>query len=242
MALINIMSLLLVAVLFFFHLHPEKPFISDSNQDLINAYAAMVKDCVDLIVEHLKKFKNSKDYYYKVRGAKYKNSYQQAAQFIYLNQMSFNGIYRVNSMGEYNVPYGYREKYQFDYDNLKKVSQVLKNVAINSGDFQETMSNIKEGDLVFIDPPYTVTHNNNGFIEYNKKIFSLDDQRRLSDMIGQIKETNAFYIMTNANHESLKLIFGIHKDKTTIMERNSSIGGIGAERGKYSEIIMTNGV
>jgi DNA adenine methylase len=225
----------------FLHLHSTKSFISDSNQDLINAYI-MVRDCVDLVVEHLKNFKNSKDCYYKIRNFKYEEPYKQAAQFIYLNQMSFNGIYRVNSKGEYNVPYGYRNNYQFDFDNLKRVSQTLKNVAINNGDFQKVMLNVEKNDLVFIDPPYTVSHSNNGFIEYNKKIFSFDDQKRLSNMIGQIKEIGAFYIMTNANHESLKSIFKIHKDKITTMERNSLIGGIGAKRGKYSEIIMTNGV
>jgi DNA adenine methylase len=225
----------------FFYLHPysKKSFISDSNKDLINTYT-MVRDKANLVVSNLKKFENSKEYYYEVRSSKYNSLPKKAAQFIYLNQMSFNGIYRVNASGNYNVPYGYRDKYQFDYENLKKVGNILQNTYIYSSDFQNTVSNIKKDDLVFIDPPYTVAHNNNGFIEYNKKIFSLEDQKRLSNMIGQIKEIGAFYIMTNANHESLRSIFGVHKDKMITIERNSLIGGIGAKRGRYSEIIMTN--
>lgn len=223
-----------------FHLRPKASFISDVNKDLINTYR-LIKEDVELVIDNLKKFKRSKEDYYEIRATKYRNPYKRSAQFIYLNQMSFNGIYRVNSMGEYNVPYGYRDKYQFNYDNLRGVNKFLQNVSMNSGDFSNIISNVKENDLVFLDPPYTVTHNNNGFIEYNKKIFSLDDQKRLSNLIGEIKEIGAYYIMTNANHDSLKEIFGTHNDKMTTMDRNSLIGGIGAKRGKYSEIIMTNG-
>jgi DNA adenine methylase len=223
-----------------FHLNPNISFISDINGELINAYLA-VKEDVSLVITYLKKFQNNKEKYYQIRNSTYKCDYQKAAQFIYLNQMSFNGIYRVNSKGEYNVPYGYRDKYQFDYSNLVVVSSFLKKVNISKGDFYDAIGNVKKGDLVFLDPPYTVAHDNNGFIEYSKKIFSYEDQKRLSQFIGQIKEVGAYYIMTNANHISLKEIFNIHKDNILEVERNSLIGGFGAKRGKYHEIIMTNG-
>lgn len=98
---------------------------------------------------------------------------------------------------------------------------------------------IKSGDLVFLDPPYTVSHNNNGFIEYNKTLFSIDDQKRLSDFIDVIKDKNAFYILTNAAHKTVFEIFN-KGDQLFKLERNSLIGGINSKRGLVTEYIFTN--
>ena len=223
----------------YFHLQPKnQAFISDLNEELINTYS-FIKEDVEAVISELKKFKNTKDEYYKVRSAKYKKEVKKAARFIYLNQMSFNGIYRVNLKGEYNVPYGYREKYQFEYKNIRKVSQALKETIIKAEDFQSLTKNVQKGDLVFLDPPYTVTHNDNGFIHYNQKIFSIEDQYRLANTIEEIKEIGAFYILTNAAHKKVREIFN-NKDKTFELKRASIIGGKNAKRGKYSELIITN--
>ena len=100
-------------------------------------------------------------------------------------------------------------------------------------------NNVKKGDLVFLDPPYTITHNLNGFVQYNQKIFSLEDQYKLAEMIQEIKRKEAFYILTNAAHKKVKEIFD---DTDTLLEisRASVIGGKGAKRGKYSEYLFTN--
>ena len=223
-----------------FHLQPEKAFISDLNKELINAYTAVQKD-VELVVGFLKDFKNTEEDYYQIRSVKFDDFFQEAARFIYLNQTSFNGIYRVNLNGEYNVPYGKRHNLQFDYNNLRNVSLNLRNVNFSSGDFSNIMQNVKKGDLVFLDPPYTVTHNGNGFIQYNQKIFSLTEQYRLSEMIDRIKSIGAYYILTNAAHPEVINIF--QKDDPIFeVNRASTIGGIGSKRGKYAELIMTNGV
>jgi len=104
------------------------------------------------------------------------------------------------------------------------------------------ISNVKKDDLVFLDPPYTVTHNNNnGFIQYNKKIFSIDEQYRLAKTIKEIKELGAYYILTNAAHPTIKEIFN-NGDKIIEVERSSLIGGKNAKRGKYGELIITNGL
>jgi DNA adenine methylase len=101
------------------------------------------------------------------------------------------------------------------------------------------IQNVKKGDLVFLDPPYTVTHNSNGFIQYNQKIFSLSEQYKLSEMIDRIKDIGAYYILTNAAHPEVKSIF--QKDDPIFeVNRSSTIGGIGSKRGKYAELIMTN--
>jgi DNA adenine methylase len=224
----------------FFHLQPKKAFISDLNKELINAYIAVQQD-VELVIGFLKDFKNTEEGYYQIRSFKFDDFFQEAARFIYLNQTSFNGIYRVNLNGEYNVPYGKRHNFQFNYNNLRNASLNLKNVNFSSGDFSNIMQNVKKGDLVFLDPPYTVTHNSNGFIQYNQKIFSLSEQYRLSEMIDKIKNIGAYYILTNAAHPEVKNIF--QKDDAFFeVSRASTIGGTGSKRGKYAELIMTNGV
>jgi len=224
----------------FFHLQPKKAFISDLNEELINTYIAVQKD-VELVIFFLKNFKNIEEDYYRIRSIKFDDFFQEAARFIYLNQTSFNGIYRVNLNGEYNVPYGRRHSFQFNYDNLRDVSLNLKNIDFSSGDFTNIIKNVKKGDLVFLDPPYTVTHNSNGFIQYNQKIFSLAEQYRLSEMIDKIKDIGAYYILTNAAHPEVVNIF--QKDDPIFeVSRSSTIGGIGSKRGKYAELIMTNGV
>jgi DNA adenine methylase len=222
----------------YFHLSPQIAKISDSNKELIETYE-VIKNNPEEVINHIKSFERSKEFYYSIRNKKYSTESEEAARFIYLNQMSFNGLYRVNQKGEYNVPYGYRDKYQFDYDNLLRVSSLLKNTQITHQDFKESIANINSNDLVFLDPPYTVTHNTNGFIHYNKKLFSLEDQYNLSDAIKTIKSVGAYYILTNAAHQTIREIFD-NGDKMYEIDRASLIGGKNAKRGNYAELILTN--
>jgi DNA adenine methylase len=222
----------------YFHLSPQNAKISDSNKELIDTYE-VIKNNPEEVIAHIKSFERSKEFYYSIRNKKYSTESEEAARFIYLNQMSFNGLYRVNRNGDYNVPYGYREKFQFDYDNLLRVSFLLKNTQIKHQDFKESITNINANDLVFLDPPYTVTHNSNGFIHYNKKLFSLEDQYNLSDVIKRIKSVGAHYILTNAAHQTIREIFD-NGDKMYEIDRASLIGGKNAKRGNYAELILTN--
>lgn len=223
---------------YFFLQHEKENYISDLNAELTDTYLAL-KNNVEDVISELRKFHNSKVEYYKIRNANYRSVEKRSARFIYLNQTSFNGIYRVNLKGEYNVPYGNRSNFQFDYDNLIAVSKRLQNANIQNADFTNVVKNVEKGDLVFIDPPYTVAHNNNGFIQYNQKIFSLEDQYRLAQTIEKIKEVGAFYILTNAAHVKIREIFN-NGDTIREVTRSSIIGGKNAKRGKYSELIITN--
>lgn len=214
--------------------------LSDLNSDLIDTYTSL-KTNVELVIKKLRTFKNTEDFYYKIRETSFENIYENAAKFIYLNKTSFNGIYRVNHNGKFNVPYGFRNKNIdiVDAINLIRVSKKLQNAIIKCQDFEQTLSSVKKGDLVFLDPPYTVAHENNGFIQYNQKIFSIDDQKRLSAFVEMIKKKNAFYILTNAKH---KAILEIYKniDKPIVLTRSSTVGGIGARREDFNEYIFTN--
>lgn len=215
----------------------EKSFLSDTNHSLINAYR-QVRDDVEGVIDFLRDFENSAEFYYEIRGEIFDDNVKSAAQFIYLNQTSFNGIYRVNLRGEYNVPYGHRKKSFLDEDNLRMASKKLRRTSLVCRDFSKSKRNILQGDLVFIDPPYTITHNNNGFIKYNETLFSLNDQFRLASFVSGIIEVGAYFIMTSAAHAKIKEIFDFVEPIE--VERASLVGGEGAARGFYKEYVFTN--
>lgn len=223
----------------FFHLFSGREVtLSDTNLELTNTYRTLRDNSEDIIRELLN-YHNSEEFYYRMRATVFTDPIQLAARFIYLNQTSFNGIYRVNIRGEYNVPYGFRSKRFPNEEILHNASKALINARIFDGDFTTCIDRIEAGDLVYLDPPYTVTHNNNGFIKYNNHLFSLDDFYRLSDFIDQVKRRNAFYILSNAAHPQVKDIF----DKNDVIyniKRASLIGGKNAFRGQIDEYVFTN--
>jgi DNA adenine methylase len=157
-----------------------------------------------------------------------------------LNHTSFNGLHRVNLNGEYNVPYGNRRITHIPtLDQLQVVSTRLKEVILSEGDFATTSQHVAPGDLVFLDPPYTVAHNLNGFIKYNQRLFSFDDQQRLSCLIDEIRDRGAYYVLTNAAHESIARLFE-KGDARYELNRRNSIGGRQAVRGSATEYLFTN--
>lgn len=192
------------------------------------------------MISYLRQQQVNEDSYYRIRASHPRAPHCRAGKFIYLNRTSFNGIYRVNRNGEYNVPYGHRDGYCFDFERIRKASKALKGATLRSVDFSETLNDVKEKDLVFLDPPYTVSHNNNGFIEYNKKLFSIDDQERLKRYIDEVDDKGAYYILTNAAHKKIAEIFNNDANALISMQRQSTLGGINAHRGETQEYIFTN--
>lgn len=216
----------------------KKAFLSDLNEELINTYLS-VKRSPNEVINILKNYSNTEDFYYKIRDTIFLDPAENAARFIFLNQTSFNGIYRVNLKGQYNVPFGHRKKNFLQPDIINNFSFALKKARLFSGDFSLIKENVRKNDLIFLDPPYTVSHNDNGFIKYNQRLFSLDDQRRLSDLIDYIKRKDAYYVLTNAAHKTILEIF--EKDDTLIhLQRANLIGGTNAKRGHTTEYIFTN--
>lgn len=218
----------------------KKSYLSDANSQLINTYI-QVRDNPEELIEHFKALPNTEFDYYRIREEITRdNTVENAARFLYLNQTSYNGLYRVNRNGGYNVPYGFRENWDYDLERIRVASLQLQNARISTGDFEINKYRIKENDLVFLDPPYTVSHNNNGFIAYNQKLFSLDDQYRLKKFIEYIKSQGAYYILTNAAHETIREIFLTQGDRIIELQRNSLIGGKNATRATITEYIFTN--
>lgn len=224
----------------FFNIDFQQAFISDINTELINTYIE-IRDNLESVVKILETFENTKESYYKIRDSHYShNKTYDAAKFIFLNQTSYNGLYRVNRQGYYNVPFGYRQTYNIDLENLKLAQNKLKSSVICQGSFEAIEESISTGDTIFLDPPYTVSHNKNGFIKYNQKLFTLDDQEKLSGLLDTIIERGAYYILTNGAHETIKKIFDKKYSTMLVLERQSLLGGKNAKRIKIEEYLFTN--
>jgi DNA adenine methylase len=213
--------------------------LRDLNVELIEAYGA-VRDNPRLVAEALKTHINTSEHYYALRQATPQTAESRAARLIFLNHTSYNGIYRVNLNGQYNVPYGARANPILpDEDRLVRASEVLKRASLHAGDFADCHQHIEPGALVFLDPPYTVAHNHNGFVKYNQKLFSYEDQERLSALVDTIRERNAYYVLTNAAHDSIRKLFS-KGDRMIETSRRNSIGGSRATRGSAQELLFTN--
>jgi DNA adenine methylase len=217
----------------------RKYFLADSNEELINCYTQLQVN-PEIVIDHLKTFRNTKDDYYLIRAKLLENDGLRAARFIYLNRTSFNGIYRVNNLGSYNVPYGNRPKVDFVTEKLlHESSQLLKGVSLSNKSFENSLDEIHKNDLVFIDPPYTIAHENNGFIEYNQKLFSWEDQLKLKCYIQEIEKKGAFYIVTNAHHSSITSLYE-HLGTKKKLSRESKVGGRNKTRGIFNELVIYN--
>ena len=217
----------------------SKSFLSDLNPELINFYKCLKKD-PEKIYRYILEWPNEKKFYYEIRNRKFIKPYKQAARFYYLNRTSFNGIYRVNLKGEYNVPYGNKDyKTMFDASRMASISNLLQESKLKINDFEKSLEKAGNGDLVFLDPPYTVAHENNGFVKYNQKIFSWEDQIRLYNCVVELNDRGGKFILTNAAHSSIKDLYG-NKFKPLYFERSSVVGGKSAQRGTVREFIFTN--
>lgn len=225
------------AVIFFSIGIHKHAYLSDLNKELVDCYIE-VRDHPNEVISRLDEMPNTEEDYYRIRNESPADKVTQAARFIYLNQTSYNGLYRVNKEGKYNVPYGFRKR-RYDSDRLLQASKKLQKVKICCEDFEKRKYQVKAKDLVFLDPPYTVSHNKNGFIEYNQSLFSLKDQYRLKKFIDFIANKGAYYILTNAAHETIFEIFD-RGDRILKLERNCLIGGKNAKRLKVSEYVFTN--
>lgn len=220
----------------FFALQPARALLSDKNADLILTYR-QVRDYPDRVIEELKQLKNTKKDYYTIRSAAPKSNAQKAARLIYLSTLSFNGIHRVNVRGIFNVPYGLKTHITpCDPDKIHAASSALKNAELECLDFQTAVASAKEGDVVYLDPPYTTAHANNGFVKYNAKIFTWSDQERLARLAHSLVSRGCTVIVSNAEHASIRRLY--RNFKVIKVKRHSVIAASGEFRRHITECLF----
>lgn len=168
----------------YFHMRPRVALVSDANSSLIDTYREIREDWRNVANSLKRHHRNhTESYYYEERSRKHRSSHEKAAQFIYLNRTCWNGLYRVNLRGEFNVPVGTKTSVCLETDDFEGIARQLAGAELVHADFEQTIDRSANGDFLFVDPPYITRHNFNGFVKYNDKIFSWSDQERLAKAI-----------------------------------------------------------
>lgn len=222
----------------FFALRHPRAYLSDSNGDLINCYRQVALR-PHRVMALLAKMKNCPLEYYRIRSLEPRSPIARAARLIYLTTLSYNGIYRENHQAHFNVPYGHRSYLNpLQPRRILEISTVLRKAKLECLDFEESLRCAREHDLVYLDPPYTVAHENNGFRRYNAKVFSWEDQVRLATVTQLLQRRGCYVIMTNACHPTIKELYqGLSQ---LPIARPSTVAASSSHRRVVRELIITN--
>ena len=225
----------------FFHLKPKRAILGDTNAELINAYRGIQAEWISVQAKLRSHHRNhSAEHYYTTRDTSPRSLASQAARLIYLNRTCFNGIYRVNLKGQFNVPKGTKTAVVFDSDDFEAIASILAKARLCVSDFEPLVDQASKGDLLFCDPPYTVRHNNNGFIKYNEKLFSWNDQIRLAKAVIKAAERGASVVLTNAEHDSIRSLYRGHGFSIRRLTRFSPISATSESRKAFGELLITS--
>jgi DNA adenine methylase len=222
----------------FFLLSPIEATLADICSPLIETFRS-VRDDPAAVLAHVAPLPVEEATFYELRAAEFQGRHQRAAQFIYLNKTCWNGLYRVNSQGRFNVPFGRPKSANVVApDILRSCSRALRSpgVHLEVGDFAETLASVTAGDLVFLDPPYVTGHNNNGFVEYNERLFSWHDQERLASLAVDLAASGVHVIVTNAAHYDVVALYPGFESIT--FTRKSTLASSTARRGAVREAIL----
>jgi DNA adenine methylase len=226
---------------FFFFLQPERAEISDASEPLIATYRA-VKKHSDEILGLLRPLRPDRETFERIKKHAVQGPIEDAARFIFLNKACWNGLYRVNSKGIFNVPYGApKTDFVIDEGNLVNCAKQLRrrSIRIARQDFSTIECRVVSGDFVFLDPPYVTTHNMNGFVDWNESLFSWQDQLRLAEMAARLVAKGANVLITNAAHPDIEAFYrGFGKSEFV---RYSTLASNASKRGKTSEAIFFGG-
>ena len=187
----------------------KKAHINDSNPDLVNAYL-VIQNNVDELINELKneKYQNTQNAFYKIRVEQPTSDIEKAARFIYLNKTGFNGLYRVNSKGVFNVPFGrYKNPKILDEQNLRLVNKALERASITCKDFEDAIHKANGSSLIYFDPPYHPLNGTAKFTQYTSNNFSLDDQERLSKIFARLSKGGSYVLLSNSDTEIIKQLY-----------------------------------
>ncbi len=227
----------------FFHLKPEKAILSDLNKDLILTYQA-VRNNVQALIEVLKEFqqKNSRRFYEQIRNDFNNyilNDLERAAAFIYLNKTGFNGLYRVNRIGKFNVPFGnHKNPSIFDEKNLLATSKVLKRATVMSSPFEGVLNSVDSGDFVYFDPPYYPINRTSNFTSYTKDSFLERDQEKLADLFKKLDKKGCKLMLSNSDCEFIRNLYKNYRIEQVKASRFINCNA--QKRGPITELIILN--
>ncbi|GIK09978.1 MAG: DNA adenine methylase [Anaerolineales bacterium] len=227
------------AAVFFYLQHPRS-FLSDSNKELVELYQVVQKNVEELITA-LKVHRNDPNYFYEIRALSPLDltPVQRAARFIYLNKTCFNGLYRVNSKGEFNVPFGkYKNPNICDEEGLRAASLALRHAKITTNDFESILSRAKPTDFIYFDPPYHPINKTSSFTSYTSDKFSDDEQKRLACVYRELANRGCFVMLSNSD---TPLIRELYKDfYINEIQASRAINSKPEGRGKITELLVIN--
>jgi DNA adenine methylase len=227
----------------FFHLRPDRAILSDSNPELVNAFR-VVRDFPERLMEALDvhhPHRLSKDYYYKLRAQipTSLNEVERAARTIFLNKTCFNGLYRVNSRGDFNVPFGkYRNPVLYDSDTIRAASGSLRGKIVEVGDYRDTCRYARRDDFVYLDPPYQPLSATASFTGYTKDAFNENDQLQLRNTFEELDRRGCKVMLSNSAAPSVKELY--HEYRIAVLRATRAINSKPSGRGAINEFLITN--
>lgn len=230
-----------------FSVQPKRAIVNDLNQDLVTVYE-VIRDDVEVLLESLKKHENSQEYFYTIRDMdRDKETYQsmskieKASRLLYLNKTCFNGLFRVNSSGEFNSPFGYyRNPNIVNEPVLRAVSQYFNtnNITFYSEDFSETLKRVRKGGFVYLDPPYDPVSDTSSFTGYNKGGFDKKEQIRLKECCDELTKRGVKFMLSNSATDFIKELY--QEYEITIVKAKRAVNAVASRRGAVEEVLVRN--
>ena len=224
----------------FFSLQPKEAILSDINKELINLYVIMrdnPKELKGQLVYHQER--HTKEHYYKIRDVILTDNLKCAGRLLYLNRACYNGMYRVNKQGKFNVPIGTKNNFTYDIDQFDQYANCLKHATLICGDFYEIINKAKKNDFIFADPPYATSGKAN-FTKYNDELFVWQDQLRSHEALVNAKSRGAKIVLTNVYCKEIIEMYKNDGFYVHILQRSSNIAGQADKRGKVKELMITS--
>ena len=225
----------------------QKCSISDLNSDLVLSYITIrdrIDDLITSLRNHEKNYqKDSKSYYYFVRESNPRSEIEKTSRLLFLNRTCFNGLYRVNSKGKFNVPLGkYSNPNIVNKDNLYSVSNILQSsrISIQCCDFEAVLRDVKKGDLVYFDPPYHPISDTSNFTSYTNKDFTYDDLNRLADLCMKLDSKGCNVLLSNSNSNEVVDMFSTKPWTIAKIRANRSINSNSKKRTGHFELLIKN--
>ncbi|GBF23847.1 hypothetical protein MnTg01_00175 [archaeon MnTg01] len=234
-----------------FHLLSEnknlKGYVSDLNSDLILSYVT-IRDNLSSLLKSLQKhsdnyFSDSKSYYYSVRESNPKSQIEKVSRLLFMNRTCFNGLYRVNSKGKFNVPLGrYSNPNIVQEENLRSVNQFLNHnkIIIKCQDFSSTVEKAKKGDFVYFDPPYQPVSKTANFTSYTNGNFGLNDLKRLAKVSNELAKKGVNVLLSNSSTKQVRELFSSKAWEIFEIQANRAINSDSNNRTGHSELLIKN--